>query len=490
MSAAAPATCYISHAWGASFSDTVDAIEQYDKKNPGTYYWLDLFSLTSPEMKSVDTWCKALKQKLAAGCSMLVVMSFSHSCQGSCVSEDCKAGSYDPLRRSWCLWEMYLAGSSQMRCVAVIPTSNQARAYNQLCTGRDELMAALDRINFSSTMATDKAALLEVIQHDTALHTSQPALYLTKFDRIASKSMRDCLLKTLEAHVEEQARRFTADKKEVAAMSSLGAVYDKYEYYNDAVRCHGQARTYCIKIYGQEDTNAAACFLSLGMAHVRRAYTGDADLGLLLCKRGWENLSRIYGDQHPATLEALSDVATAYSKTKHYDLGRDVLQLLLRQAVIVHGESHVRVALLHTRLGRLLAASGQQARALGHLTCALQILLANVGEAHRLTMECYSDLGKQCVAVVNYAQADTYYTLALRACAAVYGRLSPTYGILLVGRAGIYKAQGDPGRARSVIEAAMALKRDLALHVLPEDAKSFSDVLEAYTKRGAAPLYR
>ena len=54
----APATVFVSHAWKYPFVEVVvDVMEQYNKRNPDTYFWFDLFTNDQNAKDKKDADC-------------------------------------------------------------------------------------------------------------------------------------------------------------------------------------------------------------------------------------------------------------------------------------------------------------------------------------------------------------------------------------------------------------------------------------------------
>jgi len=93
-----PATVFISHCWNRKFTDTVNALKLHFRETPDIFIWMDIFSYncdSDETMEEFDSWCGGLRN-LISGMSRLVLIMPSFT-------------DMVPLRRLWCIFELYLA---------------------------------------------------------------------------------------------------------------------------------------------------------------------------------------------------------------------------------------------------------------------------------------------------------------------------------------------------------------------------------------------
>ena len=108
------ATVYICHAWSYLFVDVVDALRNHFQDAPDTYIWFDLFCVNQHIFKAVDhdhTWWGNTLQSLieSIGYTVMIVSSSSNLI---------------PLKRTWCLYELYCTIETNSRFEVAMSGSN------------------------------------------------------------------------------------------------------------------------------------------------------------------------------------------------------------------------------------------------------------------------------------------------------------------------------------------------------------------------------
>ena len=94
----APATVFVSHAWRYNFNMiVVEVMEEHAWKDPDAYYWFDLFTNNQNEVasKDFDWFCTTFREGVKDIGEVLLVLS-----------------PWDdplPIRRAWCLFEIFTA---------------------------------------------------------------------------------------------------------------------------------------------------------------------------------------------------------------------------------------------------------------------------------------------------------------------------------------------------------------------------------------------
>jgi hypothetical protein len=108
------ATVYICHAWSYLFVDVVDALRNHFQDAPDTYIWFDLFCVNQHIFKAIDhdhTWWGNTLQSLieSIGYTVMIVSSSSNLI---------------PLKRTWCLYELYCTIVTNSRFEVAMSGSN------------------------------------------------------------------------------------------------------------------------------------------------------------------------------------------------------------------------------------------------------------------------------------------------------------------------------------------------------------------------------
>jgi hypothetical protein len=108
------ATVYICHAWSYLFIDVVDALRNHFQDAPDTYIWFDLFCINQHTFKAADhdhTWWGNILQPVIRNIGYTVMIL---------------SPWFDivPLKRTWCLYELYCTIETNSRFEVAMSESN------------------------------------------------------------------------------------------------------------------------------------------------------------------------------------------------------------------------------------------------------------------------------------------------------------------------------------------------------------------------------
>lgn len=111
LPAIAPASCFVSHAWKCKFADVVDCLRQHNEKHPDTYFWFDLVSNNQHKATSYpfEWWCTTFKESIRNIGNVLLIMA--------------PWNDPIPLKRAWCLFEIFSAIDVHAKMNIAIPSS-------------------------------------------------------------------------------------------------------------------------------------------------------------------------------------------------------------------------------------------------------------------------------------------------------------------------------------------------------------------------------
>ena len=126
--AVARATVFLSHAWGNSFEDMIDAAEAHLGAEADTaFVWIDIFTVNQHnetcaqygcacgsrrQLRPQEWWSGTFKDAIASFGRMLIVME--------------PWNNPVPLTRAWCLWELLCAVETDTRLDVVLSPRQEA----------------------------------------------------------------------------------------------------------------------------------------------------------------------------------------------------------------------------------------------------------------------------------------------------------------------------------------------------------------------------
>jgi Flp pilus assembly protein TadD len=159
---------------------------------------------------------------------------------------------------------------------------------------------------------------------------------------------------------------------------------------------------------------------------------------------------------HPFEISALNNLGVIYSRQNRPEEAEAALREALALRQETQGDDHPDTAAAHRTLANHLADQGQEQTAETHLREALAIQRRVLPSPHPSTSATLADLAR----FVSPAEAKSLLREALQQNEALYP--SPHWRIAQVqaSLARVLVAQGDPGAARSLLDASLPVLRD------------------------------
>ncbi|KAG8465004.1 hypothetical protein KFE25_012367 [Diacronema lutheri] len=147
------ATVYVIHTWGATFAETVSAIES--TQLPGDYFFLDVFCenykvLTGQRIATVQYLSGSFEQRIARVSRSLVVMSPWE--KPAC------------LERTWCMYEMLLTSITDAELLVATPMADQAIFHWTLLNDFNSITLRTSQLNIEETAASSEFAYDSIMQ--------------------------------------------------------------------------------------------------------------------------------------------------------------------------------------------------------------------------------------------------------------------------------------------------------------------------------------
>ncbi len=155
------AQVFISHAWSYSFLDVVEALQDHFREEPNKIVWFDLFSVNQHQHLRFpfDWWTTTFES---------AIQDFGHTVMVFAPWKD-----PIPLRRAWCLWELYSTVNTKSVFEVAI-SSKQRQEFFEACDPwhldiEEKLNRAFDAIDVEHSQCTkpeDKLSILQAIRQD------------------------------------------------------------------------------------------------------------------------------------------------------------------------------------------------------------------------------------------------------------------------------------------------------------------------------------
>ncbi|KDO22627.1 hypothetical protein SPRG_21109 [Saprolegnia parasitica CBS 223.65] len=380
----APANWYVSHAWQYLFLETVDSLERFFSDRglaDDAVIWFCVFNNNQHLASSYpfEYWSSTFKNGFAAIGNVVMIM---HPWNDPIV-----------LRRSWCVFEVYVAVTLGARFEIALAQDQEATFLNDIAEegAMEGMLATIKSEDSETTVPSDRDGIFALIRAETSF---------TAVDRLIFSTLSNWIKAALEASI---ASAPTLAEK-AARWRHLGFIYDRSNHDIETERCFRHAvalftqangpndlETFktqsalaiCIAFQRKPKTEWEPLFLStlsaladlLGAAHettlvarlrltVALSWNGDHH-GALTVGLGTLDLQRAtFGLRHWRTAGTLSAIGGAYNQLYMYRVGTRYLRRALLVQEETLGPDHTSTRSTVSRLTNALLNTGDVVRAL------------------------------------------------------------------------------------------------------------------------------
>ena len=284
------ATVFISHAWKYRFVDVMDALEFHFKDNLDVIIWFDLFSNNQHITLDLnfDWWCGTFKS---------AIEKFGYTVMVLCPWDD-----PIPLKRAWCIWELYCTCVSNSTFAIALSDENQKQFLNDILNNTEgainKMLAVINAENSECFKPEDKFKIFEIVKKEVGFHNINAMIF---------EQMRDWVIKTTVSFMnnEHNAENLTQ------TMSALACLYENQGKYDLAeplsVDCLKQRKA----ILGESHPDTLGSVNNLAGLYKKQ---GKYDLAEPLYVDCLKQSKAILGDSHPDTLTSINNLAGLYKK--------------------------------------------------------------------------------------------------------------------------------------------------------------------------------
>lgn len=174
------ANTFISHTWRSSFLDFLDALENFPFKHSMSYQqhktsrgitmelepiylWIDLFSNNQNGLQDpppFEWWCETFKGAIAAMHQVVMIIS--------------PWENPIPLKRAWCLWEIYCAIETKSKFSIAMCTREKLRFETMIVEKSEVFYDMLGNVDLRHSEAfnpLDKERIFEVVERTVGIGT-------------------------------------------------------------------------------------------------------------------------------------------------------------------------------------------------------------------------------------------------------------------------------------------------------------------------------
>ncbi|KDO18991.1 hypothetical protein SPRG_15782 [Saprolegnia parasitica CBS 223.65] len=287
----APANWYVSHAWMYLFLETVDSLERFFADRGLTddaVIWFCVFNNNQHLASSYpfEYWSTTFKNGLAAIGNVVMIM---HPWNDPIV-----------LRRSWCVFEVYVAVTMGARFEIALARDQEATFLNDIARhdAFGKMLATIKSEDSEATVPSDRDGIFALIRAETSF---------IAVDRLIFSTLTNWIKTALEASIAST----PTPVAKAARWLQLGSIYQNEVDFAEGERCFRRAVTLFAEYRGpfDHDTLQTQALLAYAIAYQRKPRREWEPLSLSTIRDASEHL----GATHNVTLHARSSYALALS---------------------------------------------------------------------------------------------------------------------------------------------------------------------------------
>ena len=326
------ATVFISHAWKYRFVDVMDALQFHFKDNPDVIIWFDLFSNNQHITLDLDFnwWCGAFKS---------AIEMFGHTVMVFCPWND-----PIPLKRTWCIWELYCTFVTKQKFEIALSHENQKQFLNDVLkapTGEiNKMLTLIDAEKSECFKPEDRSKIFEIVKKEVGFNNINSMIF---------EKMRDWVVTTTKSFMSIE----KDDKKIIEIMSTLGTLYcdqGKYDLTEPLfVDCFKKRK----ELLGDDHPDTLTSMNNLAILYDNQ---GKNDLARPLYLDCLSKRKEILGDNHSDTLASMNNVANLYCDLGSYNLAEPLYLDCLSKRKELSGDNHPDTLASMNNLAKLYCA--------------------------------------------------------------------------------------------------------------------------------------
>eukprot|EP01031_Cornospumella_fuschlensis_P031768 gene31768-38398_t len=443
------ANVFISHAWKYKFLDVLEALKYHFQDQPDIIVWFDLFSNNQHGTGSRDFnwWCNTFKSAIA---------DFGHVVMVLAPWQD-----PIPLRRAWCLFELYCSIECKVKFEVAMSLSEQLAFLNKIIKNSSgEVNAMLSIINCEKSESfnpDDKEKIFDVVNRSVG------------FDGVNSmvfNKMLDWIVDTTSAHM----RGEQEEVRKLELQDALGMLYTEQGKYDKAepllVTCLERravvlgadhldtlrATTHLAAVYDSQGQCDKAEPLYATCFEKRAAILGadHPDTLISLNNLGVEKHTAILGADHPNTLNSVASLAYLYLNQCRYDEAEPLYLSFLQKHTATQGANHLGTITATSNLADLYESQGKYSQAEPLYVSCLGKRSIILGADHPDTLESMFILAAFYRRQGKHSKAEPLLVSCLEKRAATLGADHRDTLRTITMLADVFERQGKHGKAQAL----------------------------------------
>jgi tetratricopeptide (TPR) repeat protein len=230
---------------------------------------------------------------------------------------------------------------------------------------------------------------------------------------------------------------------------------------------------------GRRDPRLAGSLNALGVLHSRAGNHGKAQR---LFRRAIAIYAKSYGPEHPETIGARYNLASACKLRQDYAGAAAECERALAEAERTSGPNHLDIARLLDLLGEVYMALGRRPAALFALRRALAIKETTGASGWELAVT-LGKLGEFYLSAGQYGECEPLLARALSIKQQILGRNDPSLASDVKRLAEVYAVQGRPRTAEPLLETSAAMLERALGGKHPDIVPSLSRLAKLYREQ-------
>ena len=379
-SAVGVATVFISHAWSYEFLEIMDALENNFKSEPNVIIWFDVFSVNQhTDVVDFGWWCSAFKTAIRDFGRTVMVL----------------APWYDPipLKRGWCLFELYCTIVTNSKFEVAMSKANTSAFLKDISRtpleSINRMLATIDVEKSECSKPEDKKRIFEIVLKEVRV---------SQINSMIFERMRAWVIDSAEA-----AR--VADAHDLSMLDAVASLYQQMGKYEKAEPLY------------------ADCL---------------------------EKRTATLGDSHPLTLTSMNNLATILKVRRAYSTAEPLFVECLEKRRSVIGRWHPDTLLSMNNLANLYYNQGEHQKAEPLYLSCLENRRVILGEAHPSTLESLNNSAALYDTQGRYDMAEPLYVECMATRKRKLGESHPDTLLSMHNLAILYKNKGDHSKAESM----------------------------------------
>ncbi len=475
------ATVFVSFTYNSDFFELVSSIESYVEANPGlgdSYFWFDMLvnCQWSAMDHDFDWWSSTFKQAVGEiGHTLLVCLPWSDP---------------EPLKRAWCLWEIYCSVSSDSKFDIALGSAQHEAFVAAIVSKPEEYYNMLSRVSMQKStcyLAEDRANIFKAVEGSVGF-SALNAMVAVKLRQWVLSAI-DSSIKNTDEHVHgEEGAGGGEDTMREALWSKHLAKGKMLEDMGDYAAAMDVFQK-CMLDFGGGENRSAGCVSGMALNRIGRLLDlqGEHSSALRHFESALQTLLPIVGPLHSELADTYGGIASAldgegkYAESLVYYRKSLEIELKLSEAVASHLPS---VAVTYNNMASVFDSLGDYSAALAHYKMSLEIKLKALGDAHPSVATTYHNMARLFDTQGDCAAALEYFHKSLAIDLTALGDMHPEVATTYHNMASVFDGQGDHLQAMAYYQKSLDIRLSALEEAHPSVAATYHGMASVLDGQG------